>query len=76
MLLPIGTNPKISTYYCGAMVLNVLKNVKNRKINLMDLYLQLNKEEKMSFSQVILALDWLYLIDVVEMNNEGVVYCI
>ena len=75
MLLPIDINPKLSIYYNGAMVLKVLRSSKEGKLSLIDLYGQL-KENSVSFPQLILCLDWLYLINVAKIDDYGAVSCI
>lgn len=67
MLLPDNIHPENSIYYNGAFVIESLKQ--NQKIKLLDLYQEVKAKQSMSFSIFILCLDWLYLIDVVRINN-------
>lgn len=73
MLLPIDANPKKSAYYNGFIVLTTLKE--NHKLSLVDLYFKVSTKNDVSFSQLILALDWLYLIDVIKTDDLGMVSC-
>lgn len=67
MLLPDNIHPENSIYYNGAFVIESLKQ--SQKIKLLDLYQEVKAKQSMSFSIFILCLDWLYLIDVVRINN-------
>lgn len=74
MLLPDNINPQNCIYYNGALVLKVMQQKK--KLPLCELYVQIQKESPMSFSILILCLDWLYLINAVVLNKKGeVVLC-
>lgn len=75
MLLPDNIHPEHSIYYNGAIVIKELKIKSNQKI--IDLYQEVKKVNDMSFSIFVLSLDWLYLIDVAEINEKGcVILCI
>ena len=69
MLLPDNIHPENTIYYNGALVLQSLqqKNVQT----LIELYQNVRNKRDMSFSILILCLDWLYLIDVAEINDKG-----
>ncbi len=67
MLLPDNMQPELSIYYNGALVLKELKEMGS--LSVMALYQ--NVKNKMSFPIFILCLDWLYLIDVAQINERG-----
>lgn len=69
MLLPDNIHPENTIYYNGSFVLQSLQN-KNVQ-NLLELYQNVRLKRDISFSLLILCLDWLYLIDVAEINNKG-----
>lgn len=71
MLLPDNMNPELSIYYNGSIIVEVLQ--KNNSQTLVDLYLCVKKRVEISFPTYMLGLDWLYLIDMVFLDNEGVV---
>ena len=71
MLLPDNIHPELSIYYNGSIVLAELHE--ESKLQIMDLYQRVKKRNGMSFPIFILSLDWLYLIDVAQINSEGVV---
>lgn len=69
MLLPDNMQPELSIYYNGALVLKELKEVGSLPV--IDLYQNVKNKNEMSFSVFILCLDWLYLIDVAQINERG-----
>ncbi len=71
MLIPDNIHPKNTIYYNGAFVLKSLQDKDN--MDFIDLYQDVKKKCNISFSLFILCLDWLFLINVAELNNEGVV---
>ncbi len=73
MLMPDNIRPENSIYYNGGLVLQVL--LKKVRVNVLDLYYEVQKIRKMSFSVFILCIDWLYLIDAAIIKDEEVVLC-
>ena len=71
MLLPDNIHPVLSIYYNGSIVLAELNE--ESKLQIMDLYQRVKERNGMSFPIFILSLDWLYLINVAQVNSEGVV---
>lgn len=73
MLVPDNTRPEDTIYFNGAKVLQVIQNEKRLAIT--DLYVILKKKSDISFATMLLCLDWLYLIDCIEVINGEVVLC-
>lgn len=71
MLLPDNVIPEYSLYYNGYLILNELKNLDNQY--LFNLYFKVKNVNNMSFSTFILCLDWLYLMEMAEINEKGVI---
>ena len=69
MLLPDNIHPDNTVYYNGALVLNVLQQDGNN--SLMGLYQKVKELKDISFSLFVLCLDWLYLINAAEINENG-----
>lgn len=69
MLLPDNIHPQNTVYYNGAIILSVLQEHGPMKI--FDLYRATKEVRQISFSLLILCLDWLYLIDAASLNNLG-----
>ena len=75
MLLPDNIKPELSIYYIGSQILSVLKD--NRSLPLINLFQKLRERSSISFQSFVLGLDWLYLINDAEVNEQGdVVLCI
>jgi len=70
MLLPVDIDPDLTIYYKASLVLNELQ--KEPKQNMLDLYQKV--KEKMRFPVFILCLDWLYLIDIAQIDGNGLVF--
>jgi hypothetical protein len=69
MLLPDNIHPENSLYYNSSFVLSELQ--KNRSQSLLDLYQNVKNIKDISISVFILCLDWLFLIEVVKLNNKN-----
>ena len=75
MLLPDNIKPELSIYYIGSQILSVLKD--NRSLPLINLFQKLRERSSISFQSFVLGLDWFYLINAAEVNEQGdVVLCI
>ena len=73
MLVPDNIRPEDTIYLNGAKVLQVI--LKEKKLAIADLYVILKKKSDISFASMLLCLDWLYLMDCIEVNNGEVVLC-
>lgn len=71
MLIPDNIHPENTIYYNGAFVLQSLQN--NGSRDFIDLYQDVKKKNNISFSLFVLCLDWLFLINLAELNDKGVV---
>lgn len=71
MLLPDNIHPELSIYYNGYVILTELE--KKTEQMLLELYYNVKKSNKMSFSVFVLSLDWLYLIQLAQISEKGVV---
>ena len=69
MLLPDNIHPELSIYYNGSIVLKELK-IKTKQ-QVFDLYQSVKTINDMSFPSFMLSLDWLYLIDLAKVNENG-----
>ena len=69
MLLPDNIHPENSIYYNGAVVLYLIQ--KQQSIKMTDLYFLVKEKKGMSYPILLLCLDWLYLINAAEINNNG-----
>lgn len=73
MLVPDNVRPEDTIYFNGAKVLQVI--LEKKRLAIADLYVILKKNSGISFATMLLCLDWLYLMDCIEVNNGEVVLC-
>ena len=73
MLVPDNIRPEDTIYFNGAKVLQVM--LEEKRLAIAELYVILKKTSVISFATMLLCLDWLYLMDCVEVNNGEVVLC-
>lgn len=69
MLIPDNIHPEQTIYFNGAFVLKELQE--HREMNILDLYLQTSAKQGMSMPVFVLCLDWLFLLNVVTLNDHG-----
>lgn len=69
MLLPDNIRPELTIYYNGAIILKELE-IKNR-YDIIDLYQKVKETNDMSFFTFMLSIDWLYLLQVAIINQNG-----
>jgi hypothetical protein len=69
MLLPDNIHPEQSIYYNGALVLQALQE--QRVMDMLDLYLSAKKQREITMPVFVLCLDWLYLLNLVSLNEQG-----
>jgi hypothetical protein len=69
MLIPDNVHPEQTVYFNGAFVLKAIQ--KRRTENLLDLYILTKAEREMSMPVFVLCLDWLFLLNLVTLNESG-----
>jgi hypothetical protein len=69
MLVPDNIHPEQTIYFNGAFVLKAIQ--KHRVMDMLDLYIQAKSEREMSMPVFLLCLDWLFLLGLVTLNNQG-----
>lgn len=67
MILPNNIKPELSLYYTGALIIKILK--KKNKYNLYELFIDININNNITFNLFMLTLDWLYLIETLDIKN-------
>ncbi len=68
MLIPDNIHPEQTIYFNAAFVLKVIQEY--RMMDLLDLYIQTTTERKMSMPIYVLCLDWLFLLNLVTLNED------
>lgn len=71
MLIPDNIHPEQTIYFNGAIVLEELTKVVSSEIS--ELFVNIQSTKKMSLPVFLLSLDWLYLINVIVVEDEGIV---
>ncbi|MCI5190582.1 MAG: hypothetical protein D3905_12520 [Candidatus Electrothrix sp. AS4_5] len=71
MLVPDNIHPEQTIYFNGAFVLKTIK--KNQTMDMLELYLQTKSEQNMTMPVFVLCIDWLYLLNLVRLNDKGMV---
>lgn len=72
MILPVDIKPEYSLYFIGGELLKTMKRQGTSEFDLLHLYENFNIDNPdCSFNQYILALDWLYLLDLIKLNEKG-----
>jgi hypothetical protein len=69
MLIPDNIHPEETIYFNGAFVLKTIQ--KYRMMDMLDLYIQTKNEREMSLPVFILCLDWLFLLNLVSLDDHG-----
>ncbi len=69
MLVPDNIHPEQTIYFNGAFVLKAIQ--KHRVMDMLDLYMQTITEREMSMPVFVLCLDWLFLLNMVTLNDRG-----
>ena len=73
MLIPDHIRPEDSIYYNGAKVLSEMQTAVSLPIG--ELYVRMRNNRDISFANFLLCLDWLYLIECVEVKEGRVILC-
>ncbi len=73
MIVNKNTNPERDLYYLGGKVIEVLNSVKKNEIDYFDLFISVNKSNKISLNLYSLVLDWLFILGVIKKGNKGLI---
>jgi hypothetical protein len=69
MLLPDNIHPENTLFYNGALILKALKSMENATP--LELFVETRQGNSMSMPLFVLSLDWLYLANCVQFNEQG-----
>ncbi len=73
MIVNKNINPERDLYYLGGKVIEALNSTKQAQIDYFELFMLLNKTNKVSLNLFSLALDWLFILGVIKKGNKGVI---
>jgi len=69
MLVPDNIHPERTIYFNGAFVLKIIQV--HRVMDMFDLYVQTTSERDMTMQVFALCLDWLFLLNLITLNDNG-----
>ncbi len=69
MLVPDNIHPEQTIYFNGAFVLRAIQE--HRELDMFDLYIQTTTKREMSMPVFVLCLDWLFLLNLITLNDRG-----
>ena len=69
MLIPDNIHPEQTIYFNGAFVLKAIQE--HCEMDMLDLYIHTTAEREMSMPVFVLCLDWLFLLNLVSLNDCG-----
>ena len=75
MILSKDTNPERQVYYLGSILLEYLIQSEGSCVEVSDLYDHFVAQTEMSAEAFFLTLDWLFLLETVELDNERIQKC-
>jgi len=75
MIINKDINPEREIYHLGALVIEILSNNPNSKMDFFDIYQSLNERIKVSVNLYILTLDWLYILGLIHKKRETIIKC-
>lgn len=73
MIVNKNINPERDLYYLGGKVIEVLNSFNKNEIDYFDLFLSVNKSNKVSLNLYSLVLDWLFILGVIKKGNKGLI---
>lgn len=69
MLIPDHIHPESTVYFNGAMVLKAIQ-ARGRQ-TIFGLYINSDLQHPMSIPMFVLCLDWLFLLNLIRLNEKG-----
>jgi hypothetical protein len=75
MILNQDIKPEKQAYYLGSRILSVLKAVPADSVSLIDVFEQVNQQEKVSYHAFSMAMNWLFLMGAVDLKERQLVKC-
>jgi hypothetical protein len=73
MIVNKNINPERDLYYLGGKVIEVLNSLNQKEVDYFDLFLSVNKLNKITLNLYSLVLDWLFILQVIKKGNKGLI---
>ena len=74
MIISQDTHPTKNLYYIGFLLIEIIQKY-NNNISSHDLFSELNQKQEISYSMFILSLDWLFLLELVNIDHDDIKIC-
>ncbi len=76
MILFENEDPRVSIYYLSSIMINILNEYKELKFDVLYKLLEDSIGYTVSIDDVYYSLDWLYLLDLVDVSGDKVILCL
>lgn len=76
MILFENEYPRVSIYYLSSIMINILNEYKELKFDVLYKLLEDSIGYTVSIDDVYYSLDWLYLLDLVDVSGDKVILCL
>jgi hypothetical protein len=73
MIVNKNINPERDLYYLGGKVIEVLNSLDQNEVDYFDLFLSVNKLNKITLNLYSLVLDWLFILQVIKKGDKGLI---
>jgi len=75
MIINQDIKPEKQAYYLGSLIIGILKESPDKKIQQLDVFEKINTREKVSYHAFSMAMNWLYLLGAIELNGKHLIQC-
>lgn len=75
MILNQDIKPEKQAYYLGSRILAVLRHEPDARLDLLNVFEEINRAEKTSYHAFSMAMNWLYLIGALEIKGKEIIKC-
>ena len=73
MIVNKNVNPERDLYYLGGKVIEALNSINQAEVDYFELFLSVNKSNKITMNLYSLVLDWLFILQVVRKGDKGLI---
>jgi hypothetical protein len=75
MIINQDIKPEKQAYYLGSKVLAALRDTSTGPISPSELFIKINQSEKVSYHAFSMALNWLFLLGVLDHKEGEIIKC-
>ena len=72
-MITIDSDPVLNPINIGALIINSIEKSETTKMSLNKLYKHISKELDISYEVFTYALDWLYAIEAISIDDDGII---